>query len=357
MTMATCPDGHQSVATDYCDECGLSIGAPAPIPAAGGSTAGPGSAPGAGGSVYGAAGEPCPNCLLPRQAGDTFCEGCGFDFANEQPAPTMTAPTLPGPGGRGGSGFGPGSDSSSDPGSSSGSGSGSSSSSSSGPGTGSDPMADLEAELRRAEEAARKASQGAATGSTGSTGSTGPTSSTGPSSAAPGTGPTGSDPLANTLAVDPGSGTAAGSVNGSGGGTGPGTGTQWVAIASADRAYYDAVVAEGEIDPTAYPFPAYCPDRHFTLTGDTVRIGRTGKRGTVEIDLSGPPTDPGVSHLHAVFQQRPDGGWSVVDLESMNGTVLNDDTAPIPPNQAFPVEVGHRIHVGVWTTLTLVRMP
>ncbi|NUR59773.1 MAG: FHA domain-containing protein [Catenulispora sp.] len=333
MTMATCPDGHQSVATDYCDECGLSIGAPAPIPAAGGSAAGPGPSPaggsGSGGSLYGAAGEPCPNCLLPRQAGDTFCEGCGFDFANEQPAPTMTAPTVPGPGSLHGSGSGSGS----------GSGPGS--------GPGSDPIADLEAELRRAEAAARQASQSTTTGPSG------------PST----TSATGSDPLANTLAVDPGSdpGSSSGatSVNGSGAGTGTAaaTGTQWVAIASADRAYYDAVVAEGEIDPTAYPFPAYCPDRHFTLTGGTVRIGRTGKRGAVEIDLSGPPTDPGVSHLHAVFQQRPDGGWSVVDLESMNGTVLNDDTAPIPPNQAFPVEVGHRVHVGVWTTLTLVRMP
>ena len=107
--------------------------------------------------------------------------------------------------------------------------------------------------------------------------------------------------------------------------------------------------------PTRYPFPPYCPDREFALNGETVRIGRSGKRGPVEIDLSGPPTDPGVSHLHAVLQQRPDGGWQVVDLESMNGTVLNDDTAPIPPNQAFPVEAGYRIHVGVWTTLTLIQ--
>ena len=115
------------------------------------------------------------------------------------------------------------------------------------------------------------------------------------------------------------------------------------------------MVAEGEIDPNAYPFPPYCPDREFELDGDTVRIGRSGKRGTVDIDLSDPPTDPGVSHLHAVLQRRQDGGWQVVDLESMNGTVLNDDTAPIPPNQAFPVEAGYRIHVGVWTTLTLIQ--
>ncbi|GAA2058986.1 hypothetical protein GCM10009839_81360 [Catenulispora yoronensis] len=354
--MATCPDGHQSVATDYCDECGLSIGAPAPIPAGGG-----GSAPSGAGStsVYGAAGEPCPNCLLPRQAGDTFCEGCGFDFANEQPAPTLTAPTLnpgsagghPGTGTGVGTGFGtvsgPGSGSGfgSGSGSGAGSGPGSGSAPGSGPGTGypsgstggSDPMADLEAELRRAEEAARASSQSSAS-STSVSGGTSVSASSNPNAV---------DPLASTIAAAPGAGSSAPAANG--------TDTGWVAIASADRAYYDAVVAEGEIDPTAYPFPAYCPDRHYPLAGDAVRIGRSGKRGNVEIDLSGPPTDPGVSHLHAVLQQRPDGGWSVVDLESMNGTVLNDDTAPIPPNQAFPVEAGFRIHVGVWTTLTLIQ--
>jgi hypothetical protein len=279
MTMATCPEGHQSVATDYCDECGLSMAAPAPVGLGSGSGPG-GSAHGsrAAASVYGSPGEPCPNCLIARQVGDTFCENCGFDFANEQPAKTVTAPTA-------------------------------------------DPL-DLEAELRKAEEAARAAQAGPANQGT-----------------QPDPGP---DPLARTMAADPA-------------GPGPAAATGWIAIASADRAYYDAVVAEGEIDPNAYPFPAYCPDREYQLDGATVRIGRSGKRGQVDIDLSGPPTDPGVSHLHAVLQQRPDGGWSVVDLESMNGTVLNDDTAPIPPNQAFPVEAGYRIHVGVWTTLTLIQ--
>jgi hypothetical protein len=283
MTMATCPEGHQSVATDYCDECGLSMAPAAPVgtgSGSGGSAAGAGA--GAGASVYGSPGEPCPNCLIARQVGDTFCENCGFDFANEQPAQTVTAPTAQ------------------------------------------DPL-DLEAELRKAEEAAR--STPATQASLVAQGS-----QSGP---AP-------DPLAQTVSADPAR-------------PGRASATGWIAIASADRAYYDAVVAEGEIDPNAYPFPAYCPDREYRLDGETVRIGRSGKRGAVDIDLTGPPTDPGVSHLHAVLQARPDGGWSVVDLESMNGTVLNDDTAPIPPNQAFPVEAGYRIHVGVWTTLTLIQ--
>jgi len=292
--MATCPDGHQSVATDYCDECGLSIGAPA--------QAGGGSSPSGGGSspTYGSAGEPCPNCLLPRQAGDTFCEGCGFPFDEEQTGKTIDQPQL-----------------------------------------------DLEAELRKAEEAQRLVDEEAARLS-GSSGSGSGSRSGSPNQAgAPVNQGSQTDPdlLEETMVSSPPKNGAA-----SAAGTG-----QWIAIASADRAYYDSVVAEGEIDPNAHPFPPYCPERQFELKGDTVRIGRSGKRGNVDIDLTGPPTDPGVSHLHAVLQQRRDGGWQVVDLESMNGTVLNDDTAPIPPNQAFAVEAGYRIHVGVWTTLTLIQ--
>ena len=281
--LATCPDGHQSVATDYCDECGLSMGAPQAVP---------GGSPGGGSPSYGAAGEPCPKCLMPRQDGDTFCEGCGFNFAEEQNSETLDEPQL-----------------------------------------------DIEAELRKAEKAQRAAEEAAREARPHS----GPLKPNAPGNPANQGSQPAQDPdlLAQTLTSDPG---------------GAATAVQWIAIASADRAYYDAVVAEGEIDPNAYPFPPYCPDRQFELKGDTVRIGRSGKRGNVDVDLTGPPTDPGVSHLHAVLQRRPDGGWQVVDLESMNGTVLNDDTAPIPPNQAFPVEAGHRIHVGVWTTLTLIRL-
>jgi hypothetical protein len=60
--MATCPAGHESASTDYCDTCG------APIDAAG-ATAAPTTAPPA--SVV------CPSC------GDNvegrFCESCGYD--------------------------------------------------------------------------------------------------------------------------------------------------------------------------------------------------------------------------------------------------------------------------------------
>ncbi|TDW65883.1 FHA domain-containing protein [Kribbella pratensis] len=75
-----CPSGHPSTSTDYCDVCGLPIGAaatpaaaavPAPAVAAPGPTATPAPAP---------AGQSCPNCQEPASADALFCENCGYDF-------------------------------------------------------------------------------------------------------------------------------------------------------------------------------------------------------------------------------------------------------------------------------------
>ncbi len=34
---------------------------------------------------------------------------------------------------------------------------------------------------------------------------------------------------------------------------------------------------------------------------------------------------------------------------------LNDDNTPIEPGIAHPLDHGHRIHVGAWTTITVSR--
>jgi hypothetical protein len=81
---STCPNGHASESSDYCDVCGAPIDqsqapdpsspsrsgpAPeAPAPA----TPGPGATP--------PTIEPCPNCGLVNSADALFCEGCGYDF-------------------------------------------------------------------------------------------------------------------------------------------------------------------------------------------------------------------------------------------------------------------------------------
>jgi FHA domain len=79
--VATCPSGHASTSDDFCDVCGVLIGAaPSLAPdwaqaeAAGGAV-GPGLASG---SARPAPGDPCPRCGVTR-AGQ-FCESCGYDF-------------------------------------------------------------------------------------------------------------------------------------------------------------------------------------------------------------------------------------------------------------------------------------
>jgi FHA domain-containing protein len=138
--------------------------------------------------------------------------------------------------------------------------------------------------------------------------------------------------------------------------TPPATAT-WTAVVTADRVYFDRVVATAGADAPGLGFPAYCPERRFPLSGTEVRVGRRSvSRGIhPEIDLTGPPADPGVSRLHALLVAGPDGTWSVVDPGSENGTLLNGNT--IPANQAVALHDGDRIHLGAWTALTITRDP
>ena len=122
---------------------------------------------------------------------------------------------------------------------------------------------------------------------------------------------------------------------------------------NADRGYFLTVVAAGGPGAAAIQFPEYCPERRFELTGQEMRIGRRSvSRGIEpEIDLAGPPTDPGVSHLHAVLLAGPGGGWSVLDPGSANGTQVNG--REIAAGVRVPVRDGDRICLGAWTMLTI----
>ena len=73
MTTVTCPSGHPSTSTDYCDVCGLPIGAAA-TPAA----ATPAPAPAVTAPAPGT--QQCPNCSESASADALFCENCGYDF-------------------------------------------------------------------------------------------------------------------------------------------------------------------------------------------------------------------------------------------------------------------------------------
>ncbi len=208
--MPVCPEGHDTPSTDFCDVCGIRVGAPAPAPELAGAGAGA-----------------CPRCGTGRSG--QFCETCGYSFATGQAAPESGhVPTAPG-----------------------------------------------------------------------------------------------------------------------------GIETAWTAVVTADRAYFDQVVAARGPDSGQLRFPADCPERRFPLSGPEVRIGRrSASRGLdPEIDLTGPPLDPGVSHLHAVLTAEPDGGWTVSDPGSANGTLVNGQA--IPAGARVRLREGDRVCVGAWTMLTI----
>lgn len=134
---------------------------------------------------------------------------------------------------------------------------------------------------------------------------------------------------------------------------------EWSVVVTADRSWFDEVRRRANRDAATLEFPLCCPPRRFVLSGSQLAIGRRSRsRGTdPEIDLTGPPLDPGVSALHAVLLPRPDGGWSLVDLGSTNGTAVGDDPEPIPPNRSVPLTAGDRIRIGAWTALTVTFAP
>ena len=129
----------------------------------------------------------------------------------------------------------------------------------------------------------------------------------------------------------------------------------WSVVATADRAWFEEVCRREGPDVASVAFPHYCPPRTFVLAGPQMTIGRRSRSRGIEpeIDLSGPPLDPGVSTLHAVLLVRPDGGWDLVDVGSTNGTVIGGSPTRSRPNVPVRLAVGDRIKIGAWTVLTV----
>lgn len=101
----TCPAGHRSESEDYCDVCGIPIGAPSAGPEA---PASPSSAPSPSGpAAPDAPPAPvavvaCPSCGVENPADALFCEACGYDFTTgtmprSAPAAASSVPADPSP--------------------------------------------------------------------------------------------------------------------------------------------------------------------------------------------------------------------------------------------------------------------
>jgi hypothetical protein len=250
--MPTCPAGHDSESTDFCDVCGMRMDSPAQT-----------SVPALAVSPPDGQGPPCPRCGAGRPG--QFCEACGYSFASGRPVPVQAAPAQ------------------------------------------ADPDRSAAAPGRVATAPSYVA--------------------TAPSQAVAGP----SQSAASSAAATP----------------------EWTAVVTADRAYFDSVVAASGPDAAAVQFPAYCPERRFRLFGPEMRIGRRSpSRGLdPEIDLTGPPADPGVSHLHAVLISDEHGGWTVFDPGSANGTLVN--RREMAAGSRLRLRDGDRICVGAWTMLTI----
>src|ERR1700722_17098754 len=246
--MATCPDGHESTSADFCDTCGMRIeGAPATV-------AGAGS-----GSSGSSGGEVCPQCGTDRNG--QFCEACGFDYTTGTPSVSPSPDPLGGLGSP-------------------------------------DPLGVQPDPAGGQPDPAAAATGSGAAGEDPYSPATGLEPSTSPAKPAD---PAGQDLYgaagqSQGVAPDPAAAAA---------------GPLWTATVNADHDYYEAIIAAGGPDAASIEFPGYCPERKFTLTGQEVRIGRrsTSRGLEQEIDLTDPPTDPGISHLHAVLIAAPDG-WA-----------------------------------------------
>jgi FHA domain len=139
--------------------------------------------------------------------------------------------------------------------------------------------------------------------------------------------------------------------------TATGTPNGWLVVTWANRDYHAHMIASASQFAELVDIPDNYPKRHFILNGSQLLIGRRSRSRGIEpdIDLIGPPEDPGVSHTHALLVANPDGGWSLVDIESANGTYtfVDGQYKRIETNQPVPLKDGDQIYLGAWTALTL----
>ena len=129
----------------------------------------------------------------------------------------------------------------------------------------------------------------------------------------------------------------------------PGAAATVSLVLGAERTHWDRMVGSGE--PA---FPTEAPTLTFVLDGEAATLGRIRSGAPVDVDLAltGATADPAVSHNQCEFR-RDGGAWTVRDLDSANGTWVNDATTPLASGVTHTLADGDRLFVGAWTSLTV----
>lgn len=120
----------------------------------------------------------------------------------------------------------------------------------------------------------------------------------------------------------------------------------------ADREYFDRYVDGGQI---AFPDPAPSVI-NLPVTKSEMLIGRRSESRGIFPDIDGQllTDDPAVSHKHALLTRDASGAWTVIDQGSTNGSRLDDATEILIPGRSYALAPGSVLHVGAWTTVTMV---
>ena len=124
---------------------------------------------------------------------------------------------------------------------------------------------------------------------------------------------------------------------------------------SAGMAWAVEVSSDFEWSADQVPVDGMIPaDAVVPLTGDRVVVGRSSRSRGVVPDIV--CEDTGVSRRHCELAWL-EGGWSVVDLGSANGTYVAAHgealpTEPLRPGERRWLSDGDRIYLGGWTCLT-----
>ena len=95
---------------------------------------------------------------------------------------------------------------------------------------------------------------------------------------------------------------------------------------------------------------------HVPVTKSEMLIGRRSESRGIFPDIDGQllTDDPAVSHKHALLTRDTSGGWTVIDQGSTNGSRLDDATEILIPGRSYALAPGSVLHVGAWTTVTIV---